>query len=247
MTARDTKVLVVDDEPAIRRLLRTTLQPQGYRVVEAETGREALLRLSAEEPDVMVLDLGLPDMDGIEVIRAVRQESRIPLLILSIRGDERGKVQALDLGADDYVTKPFSTEELLARIRAALRHGLQAQGTAPVFQCGDLKVDLVRHVVTLRGGELHLSPKEYEILAFLVANAGRVVTHQHLLRAVWGSPYAAEVQYLRVYVRQLRQKIEENAGQPRYLLTEPGVGYRLRDPVNDLGREPVKDPGSLQG
>jgi two-component system KDP operon response regulator KdpE len=229
MTARDTKILVVDDEPAIRRLLRTTLHSQGYRVIEAETGREALLRLRAEEPDVMVLDLGLPDMDGIEVIRAVREESQIPVLILSIRGDDRGKVQALDLGADDYVTKPFSTEELLARIRAALRHGLQAQGTVPVFQGGDLKVDLVRHMVTLRGGELHLSPKEYEILAFLVANAGRVVTHQQLLRAVWGSPYAAEVQYLRVYVRQLRQKIEENPTQPRYILTEPGVGYRLRD------------------
>ena len=229
MTARDTKILVVDDEPAIRRLLRTTLHSQGYRVIEAETGREALLRLRAEEPDVMVLDLGLPDMDGIEVIRAVRRESQIPMLILSIRGDDRGKVQALDLGADDYVTKPFSTEELLARIRAALRHGLQAQGTAPVFHCGELRVDLVRRMVTRGGGELHLSPKEYEILAFLVANAGRVVTHQQLLRAVWGSPYAAEVQYLRVYVRQLRQKIEENPTQPRYILTESGVGYRLRD------------------
>lgn len=227
MTGRDIKVLVVDDEPAIRRLLRTTLRSQGYQVVEAEGGREALAQRRAEAPDVMVLDLGLPDMDGLEVIRAVRTESQVPILILSIRGDDRGKVQALDLGADDYVTKPFSTEELLARIRAALRHRLQMQGTTPMFQCADLTVDLVRRLVTLRGTELHLSRKEYEILAFLVTHAGRVVTHQQLLRAVWGSTYSAEVQYLRVYVRQLRQKLESNPTQPRYILTEPGVGYRL--------------------
>jgi two-component system KDP operon response regulator KdpE len=227
MTARETRVLVVDDEPAIRRLLKTTLRPQGYQVVEAETGREALGQIRAENPDVLILDLGLPDIDGIELIRAIRAESQVPIIVLSIRGDDRGKVQALDLGADDYVTKPFSTEELLARIRAALRHRLQAQGALPVFQCGELRVDLVKHLVTLQGTEVHLSRKEYDILAFLVAHAGRVVTHQQLLRAIWGRAYAAEVQYLRVYIRQLRQKIEPNPTQPRYILTESGIGYRL--------------------
>jgi two-component system, OmpR family, KDP operon response regulator KdpE len=227
MTAMDTKVLVVDDEPAIRRLLRTTLRSQGYQVIEAETGREALAQRRAEIPDVMLLDLGLPDMDGIEVIRAVRAESQIPILIMSIRAEDRGKVQALDLGADDYVTKPFSTEELLARIRAALRHRLQEQGTTPVFHSGELTVDLVRRLVTRGGAEIHLSPKEYDLLAFLVTHAGRVVTHEQLLRAVWGSVYAAEVPYLRVYVRLLREKIEPDPTQPRYILTESGIGYRL--------------------
>lgn len=227
MTAREAKVLVVDDEPAIRRLLKTTLRPQGYQVAEAENGRAALAQLRAERPDVILLDLGLPDLDGIEVIRAVRAESAVPILVLSIRSDERGKVAALDLGADDYVTKPFSSEELLARIRAALRHRLQAQGAPPLFQCGELRVDLVKRLVTLANTEVHLSPKEYAILAFLVTHAGRVVTHQQLLRAVWGRAPGADVQYLRVYVRQLRQKIEPDPTRPHYLLTEPGIGYRL--------------------
>jgi two-component system KDP operon response regulator KdpE len=197
MTALDTKVLVVDDEPAIRRLLKTSLRPQGYDVAEAETGAQALAGVRDGEPDLLILDLGLPDMDGIDVIRAVRAASQVPIIILSIRGDDRGKVEALDLGADDYLTKPFSIEELLARIRAALRHRLQTQGTLPQFQCADLSVDLVRRRVTLAGNELHLSPKEYEILAFFASHAGRVVTHQQLLRAVWGSAYAGDVQYLR--------------------------------------------------
>jgi two-component system KDP operon response regulator KdpE len=227
MTALDTKVLVVDDEPAIRRLLKTSLRPQGYDVAEAETGAQALAGVRDGEPDLLILDLGLPDMDGIDVIRAVRAASQVPIIILSIRGDDRGKVEALDLGADDYLSKPFSIEELLARIRAALRHRLQTQGTLPQFQCADLSVDLVRRRVTLAGNELHLSPKEYEILAFFASHAGRVVTHQQLLRAVWGSAYAGDVQYLRVYIRQLRQKLETDPSRPRYLLTEPGVGYRL--------------------
>lgn len=227
MNARDIKVLVVDDEPAIRQLLKTSLRPQGYQVAEAEDGRAALAQWRAERPSVIILDLGLPDRDGIEVIRAVRAESDVPIIVLSIRTDDRGKVLALDVGADDYVTKPFSIEELLARIRAALRHRLQAQGAPPVFQQGELKVDLVKRLVTLRGAELHLSPKEYDILAFLVTHAGRVVTHQQLLRTVWSRAPGADVQYLRVYMRQLRQKLELNPTQPRYILTEPGIGYRL--------------------
>jgi two-component system KDP operon response regulator KdpE len=227
VTARPVKVLAVDDEPAIRRLLKTSLRPHGYEVVEAENGVAALAELRTERLDLVILDLGLPDMDGLDVIRAVRAESQVPIIVLSIRNDDRGKVLALDLGADDYVVKPFSIEELLARIRAALRHRLQEQGTLPVFECGEMKVDLVRRLVTLGGNEVHLSRKEYDILAFLVTHAGRVVTHQQLLRAVWGTPYAEEVQYVRVYMRQLRQKIEDNPTRPRYLLTEPGVGYRL--------------------
>lgn len=221
------KVLIVDDEPAIRRLLRTSLSPHGYQCVEAERGQEAVAQVQAERPDVVLLDLGLPDMDGIEVIRAIRAESQVPIVVLSIRSDERGKVLALDLGADDYVTKPFGIEELLARIRAALRHRLQEQGAMPVFRCGGLTVDLVRRQVFVGDAEVRLSPKEYDILAFFVTHAGKVVTHQQLLRAVWGKASAADVQYLRVYVRQLRQKIEPNPTQPQYLLTEPGVGYRL--------------------
>jgi two-component system KDP operon response regulator KdpE len=230
MNPKRMRVLVVDDEPAIRRLLRTTLQPQGYDVIEAETGGEALAHLAAETTDVVLLDLGLPDMDGLEVVRAIRARSSVPIVILSVRADERGKVEALDLGSDDYVVKPFGAAELLARLRAALRHRFQAQGTAPVFVNGDLAVDLVHRRVTLAGAEVHLSPKEYEILSFLVQHAGKVVTHQQLLKTIWAREYGADVQYLRVYVRQLRQKIEPDPTQPRYLLTESGVGYRLAAP-----------------
>jgi two-component system KDP operon response regulator KdpE len=228
MSASAVKVLVVDDEPPIRRFLRASLGPQGYSVIEADTAEAALKALRAEKPDVVVLDLGLPDMDGLELLRALRQESAVPIVVLSSRDDERGKVQALDLGADDYVTKPFGMDELIARIRAALRHGLQVQGERPVFRSGDLAVDLVRRVVRVREEEVKLSPKEWEILRLLVAHAGKVLTHNFLLREVWGPAHAGDVPYLRVFIRQLRQKIEVEPARPHHILTESGVGYRLQ-------------------
>jgi two-component system KDP operon response regulator KdpE len=218
-------VLVVDDEPPIRRLLRTSLLAQGYRVIEAERGTEAIESIRQQRPDIVVLDLGLPDIDGLAVIQRVRQDSLIPIIVLSSRSDERGKVEALDLGADDYVTKPFGMEELVARIRTALRHRLQQQGEPPVFVSGDLKVDLVRRIVKVRGEEVKLSPKEYDILRLLVAHAGKVLTHRFIIGEVWRTP--TDVQYLRIYVKQLRQKLEADPQRPRHILTETGVGYRL--------------------
>jgi len=219
-------ILVVDDEPPIRRLLRATLGAHQHRVVEAATAREALSLLRHERPDLMLLDLGLPDMDGQALIHAVRAESAVPIVVLSSRGGEADKVAALDAGADDYVTKPFGAEELLARIRAALRHRLQQQGAQPAFESGDLAVDLVHRRVRARGQAVHLSPKEYDILEQFVLHAGKVLTHRHLLRAVWGRD-SADPQYLRVYIRQLRQKLEADPEQPAHILTEAGVGYRL--------------------
>jgi len=228
MTSNPVTVLVVDDEPAIRRLLRTSLTAQGYRIVEAETAAAALAEIRDHEPDIVILDLGLPDSDGLDVIRAVRSSSPLPIVVLSSRGDERGKVEALDLGADDYVTKPFGMEELVARLRTALRHRLQQQGGRPVFKSGELVVDLVRRIVTVRGEEVKLSPKEYDLLQQFVVHAGKVLTHRHLLREVWKDENGGDVQYLRVYVRQLRQKIEADPERPAHILTEPGVGYRLQ-------------------
>jgi two-component system KDP operon response regulator KdpE len=227
MTTDPATILVVDDEPPIRRLLRTTLGAHEHRVVEAPTAKEALSLLRHERPDLVLLDLGLPDMDGQALIAAIRAESAVPIVVLSSRGDEGAKVAALDGGADDYVTKPFGAEELLARIRAALRHRVQQQGGPPLFQSGDLAVDLVRRLVRAHGQEIKLSPKEYDILEQFVLHAGKVLTHRHLLRAVWGRE-TADPQYLRVYVRQLRQKLESDPEQPRHILTEPGVGYRLQ-------------------
>jgi two-component system KDP operon response regulator KdpE len=219
-------ILVVDDEPPIRRLLRTSLASQGFQVSEAADGRGALGEIERSHPDLVILDLGLPDMDGAEVIRTLRDGGNaVPILVLSSRADEKGKVEALDLGADDYVTKPFGTAELFARIRAALRHRLQQQGEQPIFRSGDLEVDLVRRIVRVRGEEVKLTPKEYDILRILVAHAGKVLTHRMLMSEVWGGE--TDVQYLRIYVRQLRQKIETDPEQPRYILTETGVGYRL--------------------
>jgi len=219
-------VLVVEDEPPIRRLLRTSLTPHGYHVIECETGREAFDHVENEKVEVIILDLGLPDMDGIDLIREMRAKgSKIPIVVLSSRGDERGKVEALDGGADDYVTKPFGMAELIARIRAALRHRLQEQGAQPIFKSGDMTVDLVRRTVTARGEEIKLSPKEYDILRQLVIHAGKVLTHRYLMQEVWGA--ACDVQYLRIYVRQLRQKIELEPERPAHILTETGVGYRL--------------------
>jgi len=228
MASRAT-ILVVDDEPPIRRLLRTSLTAQGYDVLEATGGQEAIDAAEREKPDLVILDLGLPDLGGIEVIRVVRQRTSVPIIVLSVRDDERGKVEALDLGADDYVTKPFGVDELVARIRTALRHRFQAQGEKPVFTAGDLAVDLVRRSVKRGGEEVHLSPKEYDLLAELVANAGKVLTHRHILSKVWGPAHTEDAQYLRVFIRNLRSKLEPDPARPQLILTEPGVGYRLRD------------------
>jgi two-component system, OmpR family, KDP operon response regulator KdpE len=238
-TARDkTPILVVDDEPAIRRLLRTSLTAEGFEVIEADTAQKALELAASGKAEILILDLGLPDLDGLDVIRRLRASgSKLPIIVLSSRGDERGKVEALDLGADDYVTKPFGIAELVARIRTALRHRFQEQGSEPVFQSGDLTCDLVRRVVTVRGEEVKLSPKEYGILRLLVLHAGKVLTHRFLMQEVWGP--ACDVQYLRIYVRQLRQKIEADPEYPSHILTETGVGYRLRVHENAAAAKPA--------
>ncbi|PWC88598.1 response regulator [Azospirillum sp. TSO5] len=223
------RVLVVDDEPPIRRFLRTSLAAQGYDIIEAEDGTKALEEVRRRSPDLLVLDLGLPDIDGLEVIQRLRGSGvALPIIVLSSRVDEAGKVEALDLGADDYVTKPFGVDELLARIRTAMRHKLQQQGERPLFRSGDLTVDLVRRIVTVRGEEVKLSPREYDLLRLLVAHAGKVLTHRFILKEVWGGE--TDIQYLRIYIRQLRQKIEPDPERPRHILTETGVGYRLRTP-----------------
>jgi len=222
------RVLVIDDEPPIRKLLRMGLGSQGYEVIEAATGR-AGLDLLAEQPGLVILDLGLPDIDGLDVLQTMRSRNEsVPIVVLSSRGDEISKVKALDLGADDYVTKPFGMDELLARMRAAVRHQLQTQGERPIFKVGDLSVDLVRRIVRVKDAEVRLSPKEYELLRILVQHAGKVLTHRFLLGELWDT--FTDPQYLRVYVRQLRQKIEADPERPQYVLTETGIGYRLRAP-----------------
>ncbi len=229
MSALKNKVLVIDDEPAIRKLLHTGLTTQGYQITDARNGRVALEALALEEPDLVILDLGLPDISGHELLRLIREKhEHVPILVLSSREDEKGKVEALDFGADDYVTKPFGMNELLARMRTALRHRMQSQGERSVFRGGDLSVDLVRRIVKVGERDVKLSPKEYDMLRHLVHHAGRVMTHAQLLREVWGG--STDTQYLRVYVRALRQKLEPNPEQPQYILTETGVGYRLRSP-----------------
>lgn len=228
MSAPPIKVLVIDDEPPIRKLLRMGLATQGYQVIEAPNARKAL-ELLAEEPDIVILDLGLPDMQGMDVLRSIREKNDgVPVVVLSSRADETAKVQALDFGADDYVTKPFGINELLARMRAALRHRLQIQGERPIFHVGDLSVDLVRRIVKVGEREIKLSPKEYDLLRLFVQHAGKVLTHNFLLRELWDP--SADSQYVRVYVAQLRQKIEPRPNSPEYILTETGVGYRLRTP-----------------
>jgi two-component system KDP operon response regulator KdpE len=223
------RVLIVDDEPQIRRFLRTSLPPHGYDCIEAEDAASALAAYGKERPDVIVLDLGLPGQDGFGVIQDIRSHTLTPIVVLSARGDVEGKVRALELGADDYVTKPFDMIELLARLRAALRHGLQAVGEAPMFRSGPLTVDLVSRRVLVHDTEVHLSPKEYGLLRFLVAQVGRVVTHHQILEEVWGPANVEDVQYLRVLMRALRKKIEpESESQvPQLIITESGVGYRL--------------------
>jgi len=229
MSAPPAKVLVIDDEPPIRKLLRMGLSAHGYEILEAPSGRVSLELLEQKKPDLVILDLGLPDIQGLDLLRMIRSRNEsVPIVVLSSRGDEAGKVQALDLGADDYVTKPFGMDELLARMRAALRHQLQTHGERPVFRVGDLSVDLVRRIVKMGEKEVKLSPKEYELLRVLVQHAGKVLTHKFLLGELWDD--LTDAQYLRVYVRQLRQKIEADPERPQYILTETGIGYRLRSP-----------------
>jgi two-component system KDP operon response regulator KdpE len=228
MSAAPPKVLVIDDEPPIRKLLRMGLTAQGYDILEAPNGKKSL-ELLEQKPDLVILDLGLPDIQGLELLRMIRARNEsVPIVVLSSRGDEAGKVQALDLGADDYVTKPFGMDELLARMRAALRHQLQTHGERPIFRVGDLSVDLVRRIVRVRDQDVKLSPKEYDLLRALVQHAGKVLTHKFLLGELWDD--LTDAQYLRVYVRQLRQKIEADPERPQYILTETGIGYRLRSP-----------------
>jgi two-component system KDP operon response regulator KdpE len=228
MSAAPLRVLVVDDEPPTRKLLRMGLTAQGYQTLEAANGKAAL-DLLKETPDLIILDLGLPDTLGHDLLRTIRARNEgVPIIVLSSRGDEAGKVQALDLGADDYVTKPFGMDELLARMRAALRHQLQTHGERPVFRVGDLSVDLVRRIVKLGAKDIKLSPKEYDLLRVLVQHAGKVLTHKFLLGELWDD--LTDAQYLRVYVRQLRQKIEADPEQPQFILTETGIGYRMRAP-----------------
>jgi two-component system, OmpR family, KDP operon response regulator KdpE len=228
MSAPAIKVLVIDDEPPIRKLLRMGLSTQGYQILEAPNGKTGLEMLG-QAPALIILDLGLPDIQGHELLRMIRgRNDSVPIVVLSSRGDETGKVEALDLGADDYVTKPFGMDELLARMRAALRHQLQVQGERPLFRAGDLSVDLVRRIVKVGDREVRLSPKEYDLLRVLVQHAGKVLTHRFLLKELWDE--MTDAQYLRVYVRQLRQKIETDPEQPQFVLTETGIGYRLRAP-----------------
>jgi two-component system KDP operon response regulator KdpE len=222
-----TTVLLIEDDPGILRFLRNTLRVQEYDVREATTAHEGLGLIHHCKPDLVILDLGLPDQDGMDVIREIRKFSPVPILVLSSRSDEAGKVEALDLGADDYMCKPFGVDEFMARLRAALRHRLAAEGSLPTFRSGGLSIDLMRRIVTVDDAPLKLSRKEYEILRELAVHADRVLTHRHLMRVAWGSETGTDVQYLRVYIRQLRLKIERTPDKPRYILTEPGVGYRL--------------------
>jgi two-component system KDP operon response regulator KdpE len=223
-------IVVIEDEAEIRRFLRVTLHAHNYRLFEAASGADGLVEVATRQPDVVIVDLGLPDLDGLEVIQKIREWSSVPVVVLSARGGERDKVVALDAGADDYIEKPFGTEELLARVRVALRHAAGGpRDKDAVFAVGGLAVDQARRVVKIDGNVVHLTPIEYKILTVLVHHAGKVLTHRQLLREVWGPTHVEHAHYLRVYMGQLRRKIEHDSAQPRYLLTEPGVGYRLVD------------------
>jgi two-component system KDP operon response regulator KdpE len=227
MTEKALRVLVVDDERAIRRFLRASLSAHGYAVFEASTGQEALSAVLSDRPDLIILDLGLPDLDGLEVTRQLREWSQTPIIVLSVREEEATKVAALDVGADDYLTKPFGIPELMARIRVALRHADQPAGE-PLFEVGDLRVDRARRLVSVAGTPIVLTPTEYDLLRILVQNAGRVLTHRQLLHLVWGRGYELETHLLQVNISNLRRKIEPNPSRPSYIITEVGVGYRLR-------------------
>jgi two-component system, OmpR family, KDP operon response regulator KdpE len=222
-------VLLIEDEPQMRRFLATTLRAHAYLVLEAGSGREGLAQAAGRNPEVILLDLGLPDMDGLDLTRELRRTARTPIVVISARGKEQDKVAALDLGADDYLTKPFGVPELLARIRVAIRHSaLPPDGASSVFEAEDVRVDLLRRSVLRNGVEVRLTPTEYKLLSALVRHAGRVMTHRQLLQEAWGANYQEQNHYLRVYMAQLRQKLERDSTRPRLLITEPGVGYRLR-------------------
>lgn len=227
MTEGGLRVLVVDDERAIRRFLRTSLTAHGYTVLEANSGREALAAVIADRPDLIILDLGLPDLSGIEVTRQLREWTQIPIVVLSVREEEATKVEALDVGADDYLTKPFGMAELMARIRAAVRHTSQPAGE-PVLEVGELRMDRARRQVSMAGNEVVLTPTEYDLVRVLMQNAGKVLTHRQLLRLVWGTGYEQETHLLQVNISNLRRKIEPDPSRPSYVITEVGVGYRLR-------------------
>ena len=230
MTDPSPQLLVIEDDSQMRKFLRASLASQGYRVVEALNGSEGLAHAATYNPELILLDLGLPDIDGLEVTKRLREWATAPIIVISARGQEDDKINALDAGADDYLTKPFGTGELLARIRVALRHAARsgAERNAPTITVGELSVDLDKRIVHVAGKEVHLTPTEYKLLALLLKHAGKVLTHRQLLKEVWGPGYANNTQYLRVYMVQLRHKLEVDAARPRYLLTEPGVGYRLK-------------------
>ena len=231
MTTPGASILIVEDEPQMRRFLRASLAPHGFRTIEAVNAAEAIGMSTMHNPELVLLDLGLPDRDGLDVLRRLREWSRTPVIVLSARGREADKVEALDAGADDYLTKPFGTGELLARIRVALRHAQTSQAATPdpVITIGPLRIDLAARIVTKNGTELQLTPIEYRLLVLLAKNAGRVLTHRQILLEVWGPPHAGETHYVRVYMGELRKKIEDDPVRPKMLVTEPGVGYRLRD------------------
>jgi two-component system KDP operon response regulator KdpE len=226
MSDKGLRVLVVDDETAVRRFLRTSLAANGYTVLEANSGTGAVAAVISQRPDILILDLGLPDIDGIEVVQRLREWATLPIIILSVRDREADKIAALDAGADDYLVKPFSVGELMARIRVALRH-LRQPADTPLFESGDLLVDLARRIVSVGGREVQLTPTEYDLLKTLVVHAGKVLTHRQLLQKVWGTAYEEEAHLLRVHISNLRSKLEQEPARPRHILTEPGVGYRL--------------------
>ena len=238
MSALDPLVLVVEDEPQMRRFIRASMESHGYRIAEASTGAEMIAVATGHMPDVILLDLGLPDGDGIDLTRRVREWSRIPIIVISARGREEDKVAALDAGADDYLTKPFGVNELLARVRAALRHA-QGRGSDTddaVLEFGELRIDLSRREVTMSSRDVHLTPIEYKLLVLLARNAGRVLTHRQIIKEIWGASYAGQSHHVRVHMAELRKKIEADPARPRLLTTEPGVGYRLRD--RDINNSP---------
>jgi len=230
MRTNQAKVLVVEDDPQIRKFLTITLTANDYTVIPAETGREGVRLATSVKPDAILLDLGLPDIDGKDVITSIREWSKVPVIVLSARGQEEEKIKAFDLGASDYVTKPFGTGELLARIRAALRDAVIAHADATEVQIGDLKIDFIKHIVTVRDERVKLSPKEFALLKVLAINAGKLLTHKYLMQQVWGDAYGHDNQYLRIYVAQLRQKLERDPMHDQYIVNEPGVGYRLEKP-----------------
>ncbi len=227
------RILVVDDEPQIRRSLQVNLESRNYTVVTAATGEKALEEINRRKPDVVILDLVLPSIDGIEVTRRIREQSPVPIIVLSAIGDERKKVEALESGADDYVTKPFGMEELLARVRSALRRTVAVSGIEPIFKSGDLSINFERREVRLDNEPVKLTPTEYDLLKYMVQFTGKVLTHRTLLTAIWGETYADQAQYLRVFIGQLRKKLETNTARPRYILTDPGVGYRFALDIQD--------------